>query len=169
MIKPNDTWKHKLLFTVTPIHIFKFNKLYIFLEKADTAVKKGVAYTRCFLQSHTAPNIIMDAILICCLKKDNHFLASMDYHVLIHFLGPFQVICPRFGPSELLDQIFAGSPEVDLFKWPVEPASRYAEVGLVRWDVVDAMMLARQDDMQVLQNTDVARKAKVGVRPLVDL
>lgn len=44
-----------------------------------------------------------------------------------------------------------------------------AEVGLVGGHVVDPVVLPGQDDVPVLQEDDPARKAKVGVGPLVDL
>lgn len=44
-----------------------------------------------------------------------------------------------------------------------------AEVGLVGGHVVDPVVLPGQDDVPVLQEHDPARKAKVGVGPLVDL
>ena len=39
----------------------------------------------------------------------------------------------------------------------------------MRRHVVDAVMLPRQDDVQVLEDGDVARQPEVRVRPLVDL
>lgn len=44
-----------------------------------------------------------------------------------------------------------------------------AEIRLMRGDVMDAVVLARKDDVAVLQEHHPARKAKVRVRPLVDL
>lgn len=44
-----------------------------------------------------------------------------------------------------------------------------AEVRLMRGDVMDAVVLARQDDMAVLQEHHPAGEAEVRVRPLVNL
>ena len=60
-------------------------------------------------------------------------------------------------------------PEADRLERVVEPAGGDAEERLVRRHVVDAVVAPRQNDMQVLQQRDVARQAEVRVRPLVKL
>lgn len=50
-----------------------------------------------------------------------------------------------------------------------KPTCSYAEIGLVGGDVVDAVVLAREDDVPVLQEHHPGRQAEVHVRPLVDL
>lgn len=51
----------------------------------------------------------------------------------------------------------------------IKRTCRDAKVRLVRGDVVDAVVLAGQDDVPVLQQHHPAGQAEVGVRPLVDL
>ena len=51
----------------------------------------------------------------------------------------------------------------------VEPSSGDAVVGLMGGHMVDAVVLAGQDDVPVLQHGDVPGQAKVGVGPLVTL
>lgn len=45
----------------------------------------------------------------------------------------------------------------------------YAEIGLVGGDVVDAVVLAGEDDVPVLQEHHRGRQPEVRVRPLVNL
>ena len=60
-------------------------------------------------------------------------------------------------------------PKADGLKGVVEPAGGDAVVGLMGGHVMDAVVLAGQDDVPVLQNGDVTRQAKVGMGPLVAL
>lgn len=67
------------------------------------------------------------------------------------------------------DNVFGARPEADDFKWKVAPAGRDAKVRLVWRYVMDAMMLTREDDTQILEEDNVPRQSEVRVRPLVNL
>lgn len=70
---------------------------------------------------------------------------------LLDFLSPHQVVCPGFFPSHTLDKILQVPPETQLLQRVVKPTCSDAEVSLVWGDVVDAVVLARKDDVPVLQ------------------
>lgn len=57
----------------------------------------------------------------------------------------------------------------NLLQGPVQPASRDAEVRLVRGHMVNAVVLSRQHYVPVLQQDDPPGQAPVRVRPFVDL
>ena len=88
---------------------------------------------------------------------------------LAGLLGPGEVVVARLGARHALDVTLEERPEADRLERVVEPAGRDAEERLVRRHVVDAVVTPRQNDMQVLQQRDVARQAEVRVRPLVKL
>jgi len=116
---------------------------------------------------------------------------------LVHFVRPSQVVRPRLLPRHALDQVLQATPEPQPLQRIVEPpweetpamiirtelllsSSHHtankqphtcgdAEVGFVWGDVVDAVVLARQDDVAALQEHHPAGQAEVRVRPLVDL
>lgn len=57
----------------------------------------------------------------------------------------------------------------NLLQGPVQPASRDAEVRLVRGHMVNAVVLSRQHYVPVLQQDDPPGQAPVRVRPFVNL
>lgn len=65
-------------------------------------------------------------------------------------MGPFQIVRPGLLPSHTLDQILKPRPEPQLLQGIVQPACGDAEVCLVGGNVMDAMVLAGQDDVAVL-------------------
>ena len=71
--------------------------------------------------------------------------------------------------SKALNDALEGRPESQVLERIVEPTSGDTKVGLMWCHVVDAVVLARQDDVQVLEDGDVPGQAKVCVRPFVDL
>lgn len=87
----------------------------------------------------------------------------------LHFVSPLQVVRSGLLSGHSLDQILQVPPESQLLQRVVQPTCRDAEVGLVGGDVVDAVVLSRQDDVAALQKHDPPRQPEVRVRPLVDL
>lgn len=69
---------------------------------------------------------------------------------LLDFLSPFQVVRPWLLSRHTLDQILQVPPETQFLQRVVQPTCSDAEVSLVRGDVVDAVVLAWKDDVQVL-------------------
>lgn len=113
---------------------------------------------------------------------------------LLDFESPFQVVRSRLLSRHALDEVLQVPPEAYFLQRVVQPTCRekhrnetprlrtrllvflrrkptcsYAEICLVGGDVVDAVMLAREDDVPVLQEHHPGRQAEVRVRPLVDL
>jgi len=82
---------------------------------------------------------------------------------------PLHVVRTRYGSGGLGDDPFCRRPESELLQRPIQPAGRDAEVGSVRSNVVDSVMLPGQYDMRLLQELHPFRQAEVRVRPLVDL
>lgn len=93
----------------------------------------------------------------------------MDMVHLLGLGGPFHVVGARSHVEQLEDDLFQMIPELDLLERVVEPTGGDAKVGVVRRDVVHAMMNAWQNDVHVLQDGYVARQAEVRVRPFVKL
>ena len=88
---------------------------------------------------------------------------------LLDFSGPLHVVTARLVAGGGLDDLFEGGPEPQLLQRVVQPARGDAEVGLVGGNVVDPVVLARQDDVHVLKQGDPPWQAEVGVGPLVEL
>lgn len=110
-------------------------------------------------------------------------------------MSPFQVVRSGLLSRQALDEVLQVLPEAHLLQRVVQPpcgerntamkrlqtpvcwcfpqegnpTCSYAEVRLVGGDVVDAVVLAREDDVAVLQQHHPGRQAEVHVRPLVDL
>lgn len=68
----------------------------------------------------------------------------------LHFVSPLQVVRPGLLSRHSLDQVLQVLPESQPLQRVVQPACRDAKVGLVRSDVVDAVVLSRQDDVAIL-------------------
>ena len=62
-------------------------------------------------------------------------------------LGPGEVISARLESTKFFDDEFEHGPESNGLKRVVEPAGSYTEIGLVWRHVVDAVMLAWEDDV----------------------
>lgn len=88
---------------------------------------------------------------------------------LLDFLSPLQVVRPGLLSRNTLDQILQVLPETQLLQRVVQPTCSDAEVRLMRRDVMDAVVLAGEDDLAVLEEHNPTRQAKVRVRPLVNL
>lgn len=84
-------------------------------------------------------------------------------------MSPFQVVRSGLLARHSLDDVLQVPPEAHLLQRVVQPTCSDAEVRLMRGDVMDAVVLAREDDVAVLQEHDPARQAEVRVRPLVNL
>ena len=85
------------------------------------------------------------------------------------FVGPHQVICPRFNPGHPLNHALQAHPEPHHLQGVVTPAGGDAEVGFMGCYMVDPMMQPGEDQVPVLQPHHSPREARVRVRPLVDL
>ena len=70
-----------------------------------------------------------------------------DHTPLARLLGPSHIVIPRLVAGRLLDDTLEERPEAYSLHWIVEPAGGDTKVGLMRRHVVDAMVLARQDDV----------------------
>lgn len=60
-------------------------------------------------------------------------------------------------------------PEADTLQWIIQPASRNAEICLMRWHMVDPMVSLGKDDVHLLHELYPDRQTRVCVGPLVDL
>jgi len=87
----------------------------------------------------------------------------------VWLLRPGHVVGAWYRPGERGDDALEAGPEVDHLKRVVEPASRDAEVRVMRCNMMDTMMTSRQQDVKCLQEHYGTRQAKVRVRPLVNL
>jgi hypothetical protein len=88
---------------------------------------------------------------------------------LLGLFGPLEVVRAWLDARQLEYDSLDALPELNLLQRVVEPAGGDAEEGLVRRDMVNAVVNARQNDVHVLQDCDVEWKTKVGMRPFVNL
>lgn len=108
-------------------------------------------------------------------------------------MSPFQVVRSGLLSRHALDEVLQVPPKAYFLQGVVQPTwegkkqamkrrvqppspalgrkrtCSYAEIGLVGGDVVDAVMLAGEDDVPVLQEHHPGRQPEVRVRPLVNL
>lgn len=70
--------------------------------------------------------------------------------VSVSFLSPFEVVGARHSSGCPRDEPLDGPPKVDALERTVQPAGRDAVIHFMRRDVVDSMMLARQDHVVIL-------------------
>ena len=89
--------------------------------------------------------------------------------LLFSLRSPFHVVGPGHCAGQLEHKRLQTHPEVDLLQRIVQPAARDTKVCVMRRDVVNAVVYARQNYVQILQYCDVARQAEVSVTPLVKL
>lgn len=82
---------------------------------------------------------------------------------------PFHVIGARPNATQLENKLLHVTPEFDLLERIIEPTGGDAKVGVMRGHVMDTVMDTRQDDVHVLEDGNVARQAKIRVRPFVKL
>lgn len=68
----------------------------------------------------------------------------------LSLVGPLEIICPWLEAGQSLDNVLQCGPEVDHLQRVVQPASGNTEVGLMRGDMVDAVVLPWQDNVQSL-------------------
>lgn len=87
----------------------------------------------------------------------------------MHFVRPGEVVGPGLGSRHALNPNFQSSPKLNLLEGRIEPSGCDTEEGLVRRDMVNAVMTLRENDMPILQGFDPTRQPEVGVRPFVEL
>ena len=85
---------------------------------------------------------------------------------LVH---PLQIVHARFSPGQLFDHVLHFSPKSDQLQGVVQPPGRDAEIRLMRGDVMNPVVLTRQNYVALLQPLDDPRQSAVCVRPLVNL